>query len=82
MKNVEGWKLKSLRQLAMINYGKSPARILADDGEYPVVGTGGTERFGTNYLYEGDSIILGRKGTIDRGILPLVDSGQLIPPII
>jgi type I restriction enzyme S subunit len=66
MKNVEGWQPKSLRQLAIINYGRSPAGILADDGEYPVVGTGGTERVGNDYLYEGDSIILGRKGTIDR----------------
>ena len=66
MKNVEGWQLKSLRQLATINYGRSPAGILADDGEYPVVGTGGAERLGRDYLYEGDSVILGRKGTIDR----------------
>ena len=66
MKIVEGWQLKSLRQLATINYGKSPAGILADDGKYPVVGTGGAERLGRDYLYEGDSVILGRKGTIDR----------------
>lgn len=66
MKTVEGWQPKSLRQLATINYGKSPAGILADDGEYPVVGTGGAERLGNHFLYEGDSIILGRKGTIDR----------------
>jgi type I restriction enzyme S subunit len=66
MKTVEGWQPKSLRQLTTINYGRSPAGILAEDGEYPVVGTGGTERVGNDYLYEGDSIILGRKGTIDR----------------
>lgn len=61
-----GWERKSLRDLATINYGKSPAKILAVDGTYPVVGTGGTERLGNDYLYEGNSIILGRKGTIDR----------------
>ena len=66
MNIVEGWQHKVLRQLATINYGRSPAAILADDGEYPVVGTGDTERVGNDYLYEGDSIILGRKGTIDR----------------
>ena len=66
VKNMEGWQHKLLRQLATINYGKSPTGILVDDGEYPVVGTGGTERAGNDYLYEGDSIILGRKGTIDR----------------
>jgi type I restriction enzyme S subunit len=66
MKNFEEWHIKSLRQLATINYGKSPARILTVDGAYPVVGTGGAERLGNDYLYDGDSIILGRKGTIDR----------------
>jgi type I restriction enzyme S subunit len=66
MTHIKGWHPKSLRQLATINYGRSPAGILADDGEYPVVGTGGTDRLGNDYLYEGDSVILGRKGTIDR----------------
>ena len=66
MKAVEGWETKTLGELAIINYGKSPIEVLAPDGLYPVVGTGGTERRGNDYLYEGDSIILGRKGTIDR----------------
>jgi len=66
MKTVEGWQPRTLRQLALINYGRSPAGILADEGQYPVVGTGGAERSGNEYLYDGDSIILGRKGTIDR----------------
>ena len=61
-----GWTRKTLRDLATINYGKSPKEILSADGLYPVVGTGGTERYGDGFLYDGDSVILGRKGTIDR----------------
>ena len=61
-----GWTRKTLRDLATINYGKSPKEILAAAGLYPVVGTGGTERYGDGFLYDGDSVILGRKGTIDR----------------
>lgn len=64
--SVEGWEEKKLRDLAIINYGKSPSAILSSEGIYPVVGTGGAERLGTRYLYDGDSIILGRKGSIDR----------------
>jgi len=64
--SARDWKTQSLRQLATINYGRSPAGILADDGDYPVVGTGGSERKGNDFLYDGESIILGRKGTIDR----------------
>jgi type I restriction enzyme, S subunit len=66
MNTVEGWRKKTLRELVTINYGKSPANILVDDGSYPVVGTGGIYRSGNGYLYDGESVILGRKGTIDR----------------
>ncbi len=66
MLNTNHWSKKSLRELATINYGKDPSDILDTDGQYPVYGTSGSERFGTDYLYKGDSIILGRKGTIER----------------
>lgn len=66
MKSPEGWRIKSLRQLATINYGRSPGGILSDDGHYLVVGTGGDDRLGNAYLHDGESIILGRKGSIDR----------------
>jgi len=55
-----------LRDLATINYGRDPSAILDHDGKYPVYGTSGSERHGRGYLYDGESIILGRKGTIDR----------------
>ena len=62
----EDWSFKALRDLATINYGKSPKAILSDDGDIPVVGTGGVERYGSAFLYDNESIILGRKGTIDK----------------
>ena len=60
------WTARTLRDLATINYGRNPSGILDQDGEYPVYGTSGKERLGIDYLYDGESIILGRKGTIDR----------------
>ena len=60
------WTNKTLRDLATINYGRDPSAILDDAGDYPVYGTSGSERQGTGYHYEGESIILGRKGSIDR----------------
>ena len=60
------WTVRRLRDLATINYGRNPTAILDRDGEYPVYGTSGSERHGTGYLYDGESIILGRKGSIDR----------------
>ena len=60
------WTNKTLRGLATINYGQDPSPILDDAGEYPVYGTSGSERQGTGYHYEGESVIVGRKGSIDR----------------
>ena len=60
------WTIRTLRDLATINYGRNPSAILDHDGEFPVYGTSGSERHGTGFLYDGESIILGRKGTIDR----------------
>ncbi|MDP7302103.1 MAG: restriction endonuclease subunit S, partial [Pirellulaceae bacterium] len=63
--SANGWSSKTLRDLATINYGRSPKEILAEDGPYPVVGTGGAERYGNGFLYDGESVVLGRKGTIE-----------------
>ena len=43
------------------------------DGEYPVIGSGGQFSNATRYLYDGESVLLGRKGTIDK---PLYINGR------
>jgi len=69
----DDWNVRSLKEIAIINYGKSPKEIISADGDIPIIGTGGIERFGDDYLYEGESVILGRKGTIDN---PIFISGK------
>jgi type I restriction enzyme S subunit len=39
---------------------------LSEDGPYPIWGTGGIVGYAEEYLYDKPSVILGRKGTIDR----------------
>lgn len=60
------WKKHKLHDLCTINYGQSPNRILDQDGIYPVVGTGGTTRKGKDYFIDGETVIIGRKGSIDK----------------
>ncbi len=57
---------KYLSEICKVNYGKSPKDVLSEEGEFPVVGTGGIEKYADEYLYDGESIVLGRKGTIDK----------------
>lgn len=64
----KNWKKLKVKDLVSVNYGKSPKGILSDEGFIPVIGTGGVERFGRNYIYDGESIVLGRKGTIDNPV--------------
>ena len=62
----DGWKVRRLGDLLSIQYGKSPKAILSATGCYPIWGTGGVTGKTYEYLHEGDSIVIGRKGTIDK----------------
>lgn len=58
--------LKSLSQLADVNYGRSPNEIRDENGEYPIYGTGGLLGFSKKPLFENDGVIVARKGTLDN----------------
>ena len=58
------WEKKKLGQLLTIRYGKDHKDL--EDGNYPVLGTGGIMRYVNSYLYDKPSILIGRKGTIDK----------------
>jgi type I restriction enzyme, S subunit len=60
------WKKVCLRDVVSINYGKSPKDIFDDTGVFPIYGTGGITGFTNECMHDGESIILGRKGTIDK----------------
>jgi type I restriction enzyme S subunit len=62
----EGWEEKRLHHLVKLNYGKSPKDILDDKGNIPVVGTSEEIRKGNKSLTKLDTIIIGRKGSIDN----------------
>lgn len=63
------WKMTSLKNIVSVTYGKSPKDIIQEDGMYPVIGTGGVTGWTDKYLSSDKSVILGRKGTIDRPVL-------------
>lgn len=61
-----GWPVEKLATLVNVVYGKSPAEIEKLDDGIPIFGTGGVVGFTSEALCDGPSIILGRKGTIDK----------------
>ena len=58
------WENLKFRDVITIKYGKDHKAL--KEGNIPVLGTGGIMRYVDSYLYDGESILIGRKGTIDK----------------
>lgn len=56
------WKTYKLSELVEIKYGKDHKHMV--DGNIPVYGSGGIMRFANKALYENESILIPRKGTL------------------
>ena len=61
-----GWREVTLNKALKLSYGKSPKEIQSSTGFYPIYGTGGLVGKGNDYLNDGESVIVGRKGTINN----------------
>lgn len=65
-KDAPEWETLSLGSVLTIGSGSDHKSL--PDGPYPVYGSGGYMRSVSEYIYDGDSVCIGRKGTIDRPI--------------
>lgn len=59
------WRLIRLKFMAKIKNGQDYKTIEVEQG-YPVIGSGGQFTFASEYMYDEESVLLGRKGTIDK----------------
>lgn len=55
-----------LSELATIKYGKNQKKVVSDNGNIPIFGTGGLMGFASESLYDKPSVLIGRKGTIGK----------------
>lgn len=62
----EPWKKEPFSKLFKIGGGKAHKHLA--DGDIPVYGSGGYMRSANDYLYDGESACIGRKGTINKPI--------------
>lgn len=63
-----GWEVKQLGDVLRVRHGKSQSSIEISDGKYPILATGGEIGRTNTFLYDKPSVLIGRKGTIDRPI--------------
>ena len=60
------WPLGHLSNLITVKYGKDHKKL--DDGPYPVYGSGGIMRYVERPLYDKESVLIPRKGTLNNVI--------------
>jgi type I restriction enzyme S subunit len=65
------WNIVKIGEILKIGSGKDYKHL--GNGDIPVFGTGGKMLSVDSYLYDGESVCIGRKGTIDK---PLLLSGK------
>ncbi len=60
------WGISKLKHLARIRNGRDYKIVEVESGGYPVIGSGGEFARANDFLYDDESVLLGRKGTIDK----------------
>lgn len=66
------WVVAAFKRKITINNGKDYKDFL-DEEIYPVMGSGGCFAYCSKYMFDGEALLLGRKGTIDK---PLYINGK------
>ena len=57
----------SLSDLVKIKYGKNQKKVQDEyNGKYPIYGIGGLMRYSIEYLYDKHSVLIGKKGPIEK----------------
>jgi restriction modification system DNA specificity subunit len=60
------WEVCHLKRLVTINNGSDYKHCQIEPCIYPVIGSGGIFTYASSYIYDGEVLLLGRKGTIDK----------------
>ncbi len=60
------WDVRPFKFMARIKNGKDYKDVEVSEPGFPVIGSGGQFSYASTYLFKGESVLLGRKGTIDK----------------
>ncbi len=66
LKPKEDWEVKKLGEILKVRHGKSQKGVSDDNGIYPILASGGVIGKKNRFLYDKPSVLIGRKGTIDK----------------
>ncbi len=68
VENEKGWEKCKWSDCLTIYNGKNQKQVECADGKYPICGSGGIMGYANNYITPSDSVIIGRKGNINKPI--------------
>lgn len=60
------WRKRKIGELLTIKHGKSQKAVEDENGQYPILATGGQIGWANNYIFDKPSVLIGRKGTINQ----------------
>ena len=67
--NEKSWETAIWNDVLTIKNGKNQKQVENPTGQYPICGSGGIMGYADNYISEANSVIIGRKGNINKPIL-------------
>ena len=59
-------KYYTLKDLAVIKYGKNQKDVASEGGAYPIYGTGGLMGYANKFLYDKPSVLIFTKANINN----------------
>lgn len=62
----EGWKVSILGEILKVGYGKNQKDVEISKSNIPILGTGGIIGWASKALFDKPSVLIGRKGTINK----------------
>jgi type I restriction enzyme S subunit len=60
------WEILKLSKVLKIKHGKNQKQVECDKGRHPILGSGGLMGYANDYLWDKPSVLIGRKGTINK----------------
>ncbi|MDQ0428526.1 type I restriction enzyme S subunit [Planomicrobium stackebrandtii] len=62
------WEEKKIGHVLKIKHGRDQKKIETPSGKFPILATGGIIGRTDTFIYDQESVLIGRKGTIDRPV--------------
>lgn len=62
----EEWDVVKISDVLKIKHGKDQKQVQCENGKYPILGTGGIIGKTNSFIYNKESVLIGRKGTINK----------------